>query len=75
MIFRTLAGHPQPILDQLLAASAILPLEAIMILHHDDCGTTHYTNEVVRANIKSWHQDDGVNVAAVDDIDFGAVTE
>ncbi|KAL9105548.1 MAG: hypothetical protein Q9227_009292 [Pyrenula ochraceoflavens] len=72
LVVRNIAGHPRPQLNDILAIDIGLGVAEIMIIHHTDCGSTHFTNAGVRDKLKELHPDSPA-VANLDSMDFGAV--
>ncbi|MCJ1374008.1 hypothetical protein MMC20_005238 [Loxospora ochrophaea] len=48
---RNIAGHPQSVMNEILTIDAFIPLKEILVLHHTDCGATHFTDDAVRAKL------------------------
>ncbi|MCJ1278805.1 hypothetical protein MMC21_006623 [Puttea exsequens] len=71
IVIRNACGHVAPALDSILALDVLLGgFAEAMIVHHTDCGASHYTNEMIRGALKG-RVGDGYGV---DEMDFGAVT-
>ena len=51
---RCVAGHPQPVFNDILALDTFVSFDEIMILHHTDCGSTYWTDESVGSKVKEW---------------------
>ncbi|KAH8670129.1 carbonic anhydrase [Tricladium varicosporioides] len=67
LVMRNIAGHVTPALNDILALDAFLPISEIMVIHHTDCGASHFTNDIIRQKMKErlpTHRE-------VDSIDFG----
>jgi carbonic anhydrase len=45
-----------------------------MVIHHTDCGTTHFTNEQVRG-VLSQRNEDAAKEAGIEGVDFGAIND
>jgi carbonic anhydrase len=45
-----------------------------VIIHHTDCGTTHFTNELVRSALLARNVE-AAEAAGVADVDFGAICD
>ncbi|RAL68027.1 hypothetical protein DID88_008750 [Monilinia fructigena] len=52
-VIRNAGGHVAPALKDIIALDAFLRFDEIMIIHHTDCGTTHFTNEGIRNSLKA----------------------
>jgi carbonic anhydrase len=53
-LWRTVAGHTAPILHELVALDSWgAPFSEIMVVHHTDCGTTHFDPADMRARVNS----------------------
>ncbi|KAH6662259.1 carbonic anhydrase [Halenospora varia] len=67
LVMRNIAGHVTPALNDILALDAFLTINEIMVVHHTDCGASHFTNDIIRQKMKERlpsHKE-------VDGIDFG----
>ncbi|KFY94742.1 hypothetical protein V500_03082 [Pseudogymnoascus sp. VKM F-4518 (FW-2643)] len=71
IVIRNVNGHAAPIINDILALDVLLGFTDILVVHHDDCGATHFTNagviEVLQTRMPA-HQ-------GLERIDFGAVTD
>jgi len=70
VVIRVIAGHPQNAMNDILALDAFLKLSDIIVVHHTDCGSTHFTEDSIRTEIKSRCPHD----KSIDTITFGAVS-
>ncbi|TVY65516.1 Carbon disulfide hydrolase [Lachnellula suecica] len=52
LVTRNICGHIAPALNDILALDAFLSIKEIMIVHHTDCGATHFTDDIVRETMK-----------------------
>ncbi|KAJ4860688.1 carbonic anhydrase domain-containing protein [Trichoderma breve] len=54
-VIRTVGGNVRPYLNDLLYLEALLnnELRDIIIIHHEDCGTTRISEEMIKNNIKA----------------------
>jgi len=70
----TQAAKVTPLLNNILALDSLIGFNQVMIIHHTDCGTTHFTNEGVRAVLTE--RDAGAaKEAGVAKIDFEAIND
>ncbi|KAF7856939.1 hypothetical protein EAF04_009699 [Stromatinia cepivora] len=73
-VIRNVGGHIEPALKDIIALDAFIRIDEIMIIHHTDCGTTHFTNEGSRDSLKArmptkhHHKIDNMTFGAVDDL-------
>ena len=70
VVIRVIAGHPQNAMNDILALDAFLKLSDIIVVHHTDCGSTYFTEDLIRTEIKSRCPHD----KGIDTITFGAVS-
>jgi carbonic anhydrase len=70
LVIRVIAGHPQNAMNDILALDAFLKLSDIIVVHHTDCGSTYFTEDSIRTEIKSRCPHD----KSIDTITFGAVS-
>ncbi|KAH8806098.1 carbonic anhydrase [Xylogone sp. PMI_703] len=70
IIFRNAGGHVATELQAIVALDVELRVDDIMIIHHTDCGTSHFTNEQIREALKKDHP----NNKEIDTMEFGAIT-
>ena len=70
LVIRVIAGHPQNAVNDLLALDAFLKLSDIIVVHHTDCGSTYFTEELVKNDLKSRCPHDH----SIDSTSFGAVS-
>ncbi|KAK4083674.1 uncharacterized protein Triagg1_1336 [Trichoderma aggressivum f. europaeum] len=54
-VIRTVGGNVRPHLNDLLYLEALLnnELRDIIVIHHEDCGTTRISEEIIKNNIKA----------------------
>ncbi|KAE9976307.1 hypothetical protein EG327_008180 [Venturia inaequalis] len=69
-ILRNVGGQVKPLLNDIVALDNLLVFNQVMIIHHTDCGTTHFTNEQVRSVVLA--RDPG---AKVKDVDYGEISD
>lgn len=69
-ILRNVGGQVKPLLNDILALDNLLAFTQIIIIHHTDCGTTHFTNEQVRDVVGT--RDPEVDVK---NVDYGAIND
>lgn len=70
LVIRVIAGHPQNAMNDILALDAFLKLSDIIVVHHTDCGSTYFTEDLIRTELKSRCPHD----TGIDTITFGAVS-
>jgi carbonic anhydrase len=70
VVIRVIAGHPQNAMNDILALDAFLKFTDIVVVHHTDCGSTYFTEDLVRNDLKSRCPHD-INI---DLTTFGAVS-
>lgn len=51
-VFRTIAGHPQPVVSGILALDHAIRIDEVIVLHHTDCGSTYFTEEGVKGGLR-----------------------
>lgn len=73
IVVRVAGGNVRHALRDILILDSVVALEEIAIVHHTDCGTSHFTNESLREQIKG--RVDKAAWPEVDSIDFGANIE
>ncbi|TID22815.1 hypothetical protein E6O75_ATG01989 [Venturia nashicola] len=69
-ILRNVGGQVKPLLNDILALDNLLVFNQVMIIHHTDCGTTHFTNEQVRGVVIA--RDPEVEV---EHVDYGEISD
>ncbi|KAM0805785.1 carbonic anhydrase [Usnea florida] len=69
VIMRNVCGHAAPALNDIIALDHFLGFTDIMVIHHTDCGSLHFTDEQVRETIRKR----GPNDKSVDAATFGAI--
>jgi carbonic anhydrase len=70
LVIRVIAGHPQNAINDILALDAFLKLSDIIVVHHTDCGSTYFTEDSIRTELKSRSPHD----KSIDSMTFGAVS-
>jgi carbonic anhydrase len=70
VVIRVIAGHPQNAMNDILALDAFLNLSDIIVVHHTDCGSTYFTEDLIRSVLKSRCPHD----KSIDSKTFGAVS-
>lgn len=65
-----MGGQVKPLLNDIVALDNLLVFNQVMIIHHTDCGTTHFTNEQVRSVVLA--RDPG---AKVEGVDYGEISD
>jgi carbonic anhydrase len=70
LVIRVIAGHPQNAINDILALDAFLKLSDIIVVHHTDCGSTYFTEDSIRTELKSRSPHD----KSIDTMTFGAVS-
>lgn len=69
-ILRNVGGQVKPLLNDILALDNLLVFNQVMIIHHTDCGTTHFTNEQVRGVVIARDPE-----AKVENVDYGEIDD
>lgn len=69
-ILRNVGGQVKPLLNDIVALDNLLGFNQVMIIHHTDCGTTHFTNEQVRGVIIARDPE-----AKVENVDYGEISD
>ncbi|QDS68985.1 hypothetical protein FKW77_009250 [Venturia effusa] len=69
-ILRNAGGQVKPLLNDILALDNLLLVNQVMIIHHTDCGATHFTNEQVRGVVLSRDPE-----AKVENEDYGEISD
>jgi len=70
LVSRNIAGHARFALKDILFANSLMNLQNLLIVHHTDCGATHFTNEKIQGVLKNKFPG---KEAEIDEIDFGAI--
>jgi carbonic anhydrase len=70
VVIRVIAGHPQNAMNDILALDAFAKFSDIVVVHHTDCGSTYFTEDLIRTDLKSRCPHD----KNIDSITFGAVS-
>jgi carbonic anhydrase len=70
VVFRVIAGHPHNVINDILALDAFIKFSDIIVVHHTDCGSTYFTEELVRNDLKSRCPHD----ESIDSTTYGAVS-
>ncbi|OCK85754.1 carbonic anhydrase [Lepidopterella palustris CBS 459.81] len=72
LVIRNICGHLAPALADIAGLDAFIGFNEIMVVHHTDCGATHFTNEMLRDTLKKRLPEHEANVDAMT---FGAITD
>jgi carbonic anhydrase len=70
IVIRVIAGHPQNAMNDILALDAFIKFSDIIVVHHTDCGSTYFTEDLIRTDLKSRCPHD----KSIDSTTFGAVS-
>jgi carbonic anhydrase len=70
IIFRNVGGHVTHCIPDILALDGFLRIDDILIVHHTDCGTTHFKNIAIRAGLKERLPEQSEEI---DGMDFGSI--
>jgi len=70
VVIRVIVGHSQNAMNDILALDAFLKFSDIVVVHHTNCGSTYFTEELVRNDLKSRCPHD----TNIDSTTFGAVS-
>ncbi|PQE31963.1 carbonic anhydrase protein [Rutstroemia sp. NJR-2017a WRK4] len=70
---RNVGGHVSPALTDILALDSFVRIDEIMIVHHTDCGTTHFKDNKIRDVLKARVAED--HYQALDKMAFGAIDD
>ncbi|KAG7000442.1 hypothetical protein FOFC_03412 [Fusarium oxysporum] len=73
-ILRNVGGQVKPLLNDILALDNLITFKQVMIIHHTDCGSTHFTNEEVRSVLRQRAPRAAAEMK-VESVDFGAVSD
>ncbi|KAL9085474.1 MAG: hypothetical protein Q9159_004669 [Coniocarpon cinnabarinum] len=60
LVWRTVGGHVRPILRDLAYIDAFIghgTLTQVLLVHHSDCGATHFTDRAIKDDIIARHSD------------------
>ncbi|MCJ1384035.1 hypothetical protein MMC17_007151 [Xylographa soralifera] len=52
-IIRNVAGRPKLSLTDIVTITELAPITDIMLLHHSDCGATHFTEESLKKQVRA----------------------
>lgn len=70
LILRNVGGHVGPLLNDIAVLDAVIGMKEIMVIHHTDCGTTHYNDQIIRDVVNAQ------NPGTVDErTSFGAIKD
>ena len=70
-IFRTIAGQPQPIFEQLIGLDRTsFNFEDVWLLYHTDCGAQYFNEEKIRSGLL---ETDPSATRKIDHMDFGTM--
>lgn len=70
LILRNIGGHVVPFLPDIATLDAVIGLTEVMVIHHTDCGATHYTDSMIRDVVNS-REPGAIDSSAT----FGAITD
>ncbi|MCJ1452082.1 hypothetical protein MMC28_002423 [Mycoblastus sanguinarius] len=70
VVFRNMCGHVAPDINGILALDYFLTFSEIMVVHHTDCGSTHFTDNQVREALKARLPKE----QTIDTMAFGTIT-
>ncbi|KAG7404135.1 Uncharacterized protein Forpe1208_v015608 [Fusarium oxysporum f. sp. rapae] len=73
-ILRNVGGQVKPLLNDILALDNLITFKQVMVIHHTDCGSTHFTNEEVRS-VLTQRDPRAAAEMEVESVDFGAVSD
>ncbi|EED19837.1 conserved hypothetical protein [Talaromyces stipitatus ATCC 10500] len=48
VILRNVGGRVGPLVNDIVALDVFIGMKEIMVVHHTDCGTTHYSDQMIR---------------------------
>ncbi|KAF2096709.1 carbonic anhydrase [Rhizodiscina lignyota] len=65
LISRNPGGHVAPNITGLLAFDSFVTIANLLIVHHTDCGTTHFSEDVIRAELKKRVPDRAAEIDAM----------
>ncbi|KAK0737942.1 carbonic anhydrase [Schizothecium vesticola] len=77
LVTRITGGNVRNALQDIHVADALFDLDELAIIHHTDCGTLTWTEEIIRSKVKSfagkehWAEIDKTVYGAVADLDEG----
>jgi len=71
VLIRTVGGHVQPILNDIIALDGFIGIKDLLVIHHTDCGTLSFKDENIRKGLKARlpERDD------IDGMSFGAIKD
>jgi len=72
IIFRNAGGHVRPVINDILALDSFLGITDILVIHHTDCGTTHFKDAVIREELKARLPE---KKSEIDGMVFGGIDE
>jgi carbonic anhydrase len=70
IIFRNVGGHVGQSINDILALDGFMKINDIVIIHHTDCGTTHFKDPVIREGLKERLPE---HAQEIDGMAFGAI--
>ncbi|KAJ0131031.1 hypothetical protein HZ326_25877 [Fusarium oxysporum f. sp. albedinis] len=73
-ILRNVGGQVKPLLNDILVLDNLITFKQVMIIHHTDCGSTHFTNKEVRSVLTQRDPRAAAEIE-VESVDFGAVSD
>ena len=71
-VIRNAGGRTSEALRSLVISQRLLGTEAVMVIHHTDCGMLTFTNDDLHAKVKD---DLGADASAIDFLPFGDLDE
>ncbi|KAF4637924.1 hypothetical protein G7Y89_g147 [Cudoniella acicularis] len=71
LVMRNICGHVNPALNDILALDSFLTIKDILIIHHTDCGASHFTDAGIREDLKKRLP----GHAELDTMGFGAIND
>lgn len=67
--FRNICGHASSVIKDIATLDTFLGITDILIVHHTDCGATHYTDDMIRSGLQSRLPED----KSISSTSYGAV--
>ncbi|KAH7417883.1 hypothetical protein BKA64DRAFT_700436 [Cadophora sp. MPI-SDFR-AT-0126] len=75
-IVRNAGGRASEALRSIICMDTLIGLEAVIVVHHTDCGLTHLTNASIRASLLSKNPSlASTSGAQISNMEFGEITE
>lgn len=74
VIFRNVGGHATHAINDIVALDGFLELTDILVVHHTDCGTTHFKDADIKEGLKARLPEkkdeiDGMVFGGIDDLE------